>query len=213
MSTAFPTTWHLGDLQEHLGGIPLERIRLHPLPGLATEEDMLRLSDHEGILCELIDGVLVEKGMGSYESAVAIILSHYLASYLEQNPLGFLLGADGMLKLRPGRIRIPDVSFLSWNQFPGRKRPKAAVWSLVPDLAVEVLSESNTDREIEMKLDEYFASGTSLAWIIDPENKTAKMYSSRNPFTEIDAQGTLLGDPLLPGFSLPMRKLFDALPE
>jgi len=208
-----PTNWKMNDLHAHLGGIPLERIRMFPPPGMATEEDLFRLRDKEGIVCELVDGVLVEKTMGSYESAVAIILAQLMGPYLAQHPLGVVLGADGMLRLQPGRIRIPDVSFLSWSHFPGRKRPTGRVWSMSPDLVVEVLSEDNTTQEIDRKLDEYFASGTSLAWIIDPDAKTARIYTSRQQVVDIDEQGTLDGGSVLPGFALPLKALFDALPE
>src|SRR4051812_31126354 len=60
---AFPANWSLADLQAHLGGVPAGRIRLFPAPGTATEEDALWLEDHEDRLCELVDGVLVEKAM------------------------------------------------------------------------------------------------------------------------------------------------------
>ena len=79
---AFPASWSLANLQEHLGGISPERIRLYPPPGMATEEDAVQLDDHEGCLCELVDGVLVEKAMGFYESILAMLLGHFLNEYL-----------------------------------------------------------------------------------------------------------------------------------
>jgi len=172
----------------------------------------LHLRDKEGILCELVDGVLVEKTMGSYESALAVLVIRLIGRYLDEHDLGIVLGADGMLRLQPKRIRIPDVSFLRWERFRGRKRPKERVWRLVPDLAVEVLSENNTTQEIELKLDEYFAAGTSLAWIIDPERKSATIYTARDQPEQIDEQGLLHGGSVLPGFALPLKPLFDALP-
>ena len=153
-----PSHWNLGDLQSHLGDIPLERIRLFPPPGMATEDDAHCLRSAAGVLCEVIDGVLVEKALGSYESALAFLLGRLMGPYLDQHPIGILLGADGMLRLAPGKSRIPDVSFLSWTRFPNRKVPKDRVWSLAPDLAVEILSEGNTPREIDLKLNEYFAA-------------------------------------------------------
>ncbi|MGH7127639.1 MAG: hypothetical protein ACREJB_04840 [Planctomycetaceae bacterium] len=65
--TTFPAGWTNADLVEHLGGVPLSRIRMVPPPGLATEADVLRIVNEEDRLCELIDGVLVEKPMGYYE--------------------------------------------------------------------------------------------------------------------------------------------------
>ena len=60
---AMPSDWSLADLMHHLGDVPLERIRLNPPPGYATEEDVLRIEASEDRLYELEDGVLVEKPM------------------------------------------------------------------------------------------------------------------------------------------------------
>jgi len=174
---------------------------------------LLRLAERHKILCELIDGVLVEKSVGSYESAITLALVQLMAPYLAQHPLGVLLGADGMLRLMPSRIRIPDVSFLRWERFPSGRLPKERVWSLSPDLAVEVLSDSNTKREMELKLDEYFQSGTQLAWIIDPESRTASLYRSRTDVSQIDETGFLDGGSVLPGFALRLGELLDFLPR
>lgn len=71
LQTDVPANWNVADLQERLGGIPLGRICLVPPPGCASEEDVIRLHDHERRLCELQDGILVEKTMGWYESILA----------------------------------------------------------------------------------------------------------------------------------------------
>jgi hypothetical protein len=67
----FPGNWTMADLQDHVGGVPPERIRVVPPPGYATEEDVIEIAAQQGRLCELEDGVLVEKPMGWYESMVA----------------------------------------------------------------------------------------------------------------------------------------------
>ena len=81
-----------------------------------------------------------------------------------------------MLKILQGRIRIPDVSFIRWDRLPEGRVPVPAV---SPDLAVEVLSKSNTEREMQDKLDEYFAGGTRLAWIIDPQARRGRSTTRR----------------------------------
>src|SRR4051794_4897761 len=70
-----PDVVNVRDLIAHLGDIPPERIRMHPLPGTATEKDLLRLVEREKILCELIDGVLVEKVMGAREGGLGAWLA------------------------------------------------------------------------------------------------------------------------------------------
>src|SRR4051794_40094158 len=82
------------ELVKHLGGIPASRIRIHPEPGTATPALALKIGEREGKLCEVIDGVLVEKPMGWYEARVALILGRYLDEFLETHDLGIVVG-DG----------------------------------------------------------------------------------------------------------------------
>lgn len=206
--SAYPMGWTFADLQQRLGGIPLERIHLYPRPGLATEEDVLEVHARTGRLCELVDGILVEKPMGFYESALAMEIGHFLREHLKGRNSGIVGGEAGMLKILGGRIRIPDVSFIRWDRLPQGRNPVPAV---SPDLAVEVLSESNTKREIQDKLGEYFAGGTRLAWIIDPRDRTARVYHAADQFTPVDEAGSLTGGDVLPGFELKLKDLFAEL--
>src|SRR5438105_3865279 len=135
----------VADLLEHLGAIPPGRVRFFPPPGTATEKDVLARPDGVKRLCELVDGVLVEKPCGFYESRLAVVLIHRLGEFVDLHDLGIVLGPDATLRLRSGLVRLPDVSFISWDHFPGRLLPAEPVPNLAPDLAVEVLSASNTE--------------------------------------------------------------------
>lgn len=188
------------ELIDHFG-VPARRIRLHPLPGTATEEDALRVEP----TCELIDGVLVERAMSYYESRLALLLGHYIESFLELHDLGIVVGADGMMRLKFGQVRIPDLAFYSWSHFSGRILPDEAILSVVPDLAVEVLSDGNTPKEMLRKRREYFGGGTKLVWIVDPEKRTVDVYTSPDDFTTLSEDQSLDGNPVLPGFTLSIR--------
>jgi Uma2 family endonuclease len=204
MSAGFVTA---AELQEQLGGVPLERIRVVPPPGLATEEDALRVQDAEGRTCEVIDGVLVEKAMGYFEARIATVMLHLIERYLEKHDRGIVVGPDGLLRISATRSRAPDAAFFSWEKFPERKLPAAAVPSLIPDLAIEVLSRGNTRAEIETKLDEYFSAGVQAAWIIDPARRVAKVYEGRKAMTELPEDGVLRAPAVLPGFEVSLRDL------
>jgi hypothetical protein len=71
LKTSFPADWSLADFWKGIGRIPLHRIRMVPPPGTATEKDLLSMNDRTNRLCELIDGVLVEKTMGAPEGYIA----------------------------------------------------------------------------------------------------------------------------------------------
>lgn len=198
----------LADLIDRLGGVPLERIRLKPPPGTATEEDVLAARrSPQRRLCELVDGVLVEKAMGTREALLAGLLLHYFWDHLEEKDLGQALGADGMLRLFPGQVRVPDVSFISWDRWP-EKLGVGEIAETSPDLAVEVLSPKNTRDEIDRKLRDYFFAGTLLAWVISPKTQTARVYTSPTDFRQVGKKGSLDGAQVLPGFSLSLERLF-----
>jgi Uma2 family endonuclease len=206
VTTGFVT---LADLHDQLGGIPLDRIRMKPSPGTATERDLLRLLDSENRICELIDGVLVEKTMGYFESSVAAALIMFLGQYLERQDLGIVLGEGGTLRILNDQIRVPDVAFLSWRHFPERILPSVSVPSIVPDLAVEILSKGNTTGEMERKLDDYFTAGVKLVWFIDPATESAAVYEARDRVYRLSLDDSLIGGSVLPEFELSLRQLFE----
>jgi len=205
--------WTAADLVERFGPIPLDRVRFDPLPGLATEQDVVEIRDHEDRLYELVDGVLVEKDMGTYESYLAVLIARFLGNFVSQRDLGIVLGADGMMRLAPGLVRIPDVSFLSWERLPGRAIPDQPIADLVPDLAVEVISRGNTREEMQGKLSEYFGAGVRLVWYVYPRPQP-EVWVHRAPgqFTVLTAEQVLDGGDVLPGFRLELATLFAARP-
>ena len=209
----FPAAWTLADLLEHLGSISPQRIRLRPAPGTATERHVLAIERREDRLYELMEGVLVEKIMGYEESSLACELIYYLKAFLQEHDLGNVAGADGALRLMPGLVRIPDVSFISWDRLPEQRMPTKRLPDLTPDLAVEILSEGNTAGEMDRKMRDYFFAGTRLVWYIDPQRRTGRVYTSPDQCIELSERQTLDGGAVLPGFSLPLAQLFARLPH
>lgn len=204
----------LEDVRKHLGGIPASRIHLHPQPGTATIRDLERLDRQTRGTCELIDGVIVEKQMGWYESLVASVLIQILGPHVQIHKLGIVLGSDAVLRLFPQQARAPDVCFVSKPSLardkPSRSKP---IPVLIPDLAVEVLSKSNTPKEIDLKLHQYFTSGVRLAWVIDPKRRIATIHTALTERTPIELDGVLDGGKVVPGFRVTLRELFDQADE
>ena len=199
----------LADLLEQIGNVPLSRIPRWPPVGTATELDVLageRLPRKR--LYELVDGVLVEKAMGTGESLLAGLILHYFWTYLETNPLGLALPEAGMLRLFPGHIRIPDVSFIAWERLPNGEPPDEPIWGIVPNLAVEVISKSNTKAEMDRKLRDYFLAGVQVVWYVYPETRTAEIYTSGTNSRRVRKDQALTAELVLPGFSLPLQTLF-----
>ena len=193
------------EMHARLGGIPLERIRAKPAPGTATEADLEVAGKPT---CELIDGVLVEKAMGNRESAIGADVLRQIGNHIRPDDLGVLLGEAGHIRVLPGQLRAPDVTYIPWTAFVGGEPPAEAYWSVAPGLVVEVISPSNTEAEIDRKLSELFGIGCKLAWVIDPATKTARVHTTATKFKPLDETGELDGGKVLPGFRLPLADLF-----
>ncbi len=198
----------VAELLHRLGDIPPERVRLQPTPGSATERDLL---EPNGRLCELVDGILVEKAMGFVESMMTVELLAALHTFVKRHRLGIISGTDGIIRLMPGLVRLPDIAFTSWDRLPGRRAPTTPILDLAPDLAVEVLSKSNTKKEMKRKLEEYFEAGVRLVWVIDPKTRSAMVYHSPRAPKKLDESQSLDGEDVLPGFTLALAELFECL--
>src|SRR5262249_16194004 len=154
--------------------------------GKATERDVIEIQTHEDRLYELVDGVLVEKVVGSPEAYLAYQLTLLLGGFVEQADLGIIVGADGTMRLMRGLVRIPDISFVSWSQLPNREVPSEAIPDLAPALAVEVLSKGNTRGEMARKLKDYFLAGVRLVWYLDPRKRLIQVYTAPDQSRRLD---------------------------
>ena len=201
----------IGDLLDQLGSIEPGRVRMVPLPGTAVEADLIEVNARKRGTCELIDGTLVEKGMGYTESDLALVLAGYLRAFIIPRNLGLVTGEAGMMRLAPGLVRVPDLAYASWDRIPGRRRPSEPIAGFAPDLAVEVLSQSNTRAEMARKRVAYFAAGVRLVWEVDPVDRTVAVYDAPERSTVLDITQTLDGGDVLPGFLLPLADLFGEL--
>jgi Uma2 family endonuclease len=202
----------VADLLRRLGDISPDRVRMDPPPGQATLDDLVRVNEqHNGQVCEWVENTLVEKAMGFNESWVAFIIMGRFDAFLQAHDLGMCTAPDGVMKILPGIGRAPDVSFLSWKSLPNGKPPPRSdkVPAVVPDLVVEVLSATNTRREMARKRDEYFRAGVKLVWEVDPESRSAIVYTGPDNSTSILPDGILDAGEILPGFKLSLREVFD----
>ena len=206
-----PRFRNLGELLESLGGISPDRVCIDPPPGRATKKDLLLACTRMDRLYELVEGTLVEKAMGHPESYLALELGRVLANFVIEHDLGFCTGADDLIELSPNLVRGPDLAFTSWTKRPQKTIDGDAITRVIPDLAVEILSPSNTRGEIERKLKEYFLAGVQLVWVVDYLKQSADVYTAPDRKTTLDEAGTLDGGDVLPGLRIPLAKLFERL--
>jgi Uma2 family endonuclease len=214
MATAIePMIWTAVDLVERFGPIPMYRIRTTPPPGQATEQDAIELTERKVGIFELVDGILVGKDMGAYESMIGVEIARLLGNFVRPRKLGAVLGESGMLRLAPGLIRIPDVAFLSIEKFPGARFPRDAALHFAPDLAVEVISKGNTAKEMAEKLRDYFAAGSRVVWYVDPKKRQVEVFTSPESSRVVKESDVLDGGNVLAGFEMSLKELFAEMPR
>ncbi len=195
----------LEDLVRELGGIPLSRVRLSPAIGCANEQDLLV---PDGRYCELVSGSLLEKGMGFFESRLATLLSHFIETWLAAHSLGFVIADGAMTRLQSGLVRIPDVSFFRWDRIGSRSVPRDPICRIAPNLAVEIVSRTNTRAEMVRKRIEYFEAGVELVWIVYPESESVEVWSTARDCHIAGIEDSLDGGSVLPGFTISIRDWF-----
>ena len=204
----------LAELVDRLGGIPLERIHLHPWPGTATEEDVVEWNERGvGPVCELVDGTLVEKAMAGMESGFETILLTELVLHDRKTKQLRAFTASMMNRMAGGNVRSPDVSVYTRTRlaeiYPGGKitrEPK--VWEVVPELVVEVLSGSNTAAEMDRKSSEYFEKGSREMWLLDPVARTLEVRKPGEEVLTLAVDQAVTTD-LFPGFSISLTAWFE----
>ena len=199
------------DLLRRLGDISPERVRLWSMSGCATVGDVATIQGREKRLFELVNGVLVEKCMGWRESVLVMAIGEALRGWVVPRKLGAVSGESGMMRLFGNDVRIPDVAFVSRARLGdgGEGAADVPVPPLVPDLVVEVLSESNTKAEMARKRQEYFEAGVRLLWEVDPKNKSVAVYTGVEQMEVVGEHGVLNGGEVLPGFTLSLKAIFD----
>ncbi|WP_020470291.1 Uma2 family endonuclease [Zavarzinella formosa] len=199
------------DLLDRLGGIAATRVLTEPPPRTATEADLLRINSRRDRICELIDGTLTEKSLEIRKSILSVELACVLLRFVQLHQLGVVVGAGCPLRMSNGNIRIPDISFISWDQLPGDEIPDEPVFHSSPFLVVDVSGTGNTPGEMRLRRKDYFASGTRLVWEISLPNRTVRVYASVKEPRLLTVEDQLDGGTVLPGFSMPVRDIFEVL--
>ncbi len=149
----------------------------------------------------------VQREHGNVVSEIAYRVRHFLGS-----PDRASVGPEiGFITARhPDTVRAPDWS-LMWPE-EAKARREGAWIAGGPNLAVEVVSPDDTWAEVQEKVDEYLGAGTQCVWVIYPDARTVHVIRPDAPTAVLRAGDTLPGDPVLPGFSLPLDELF-GMPE
>jgi Uma2 family endonuclease len=173
--------------------------------GPASGEDIERY--------EIIDGVRVEREpMGAFETVLASWLCHVMNSFAAGQKLGLAVN-EVLFVLHAARnlYRRPDVAFVSYVRWPASVAAREPAWTVVPDLAIEIVSPTNLAEGIDRKITDYFQSGVRLVWVFNPDSGRVYVYQSPTHVSIVERTETLDGGEVLPGFRLPIAQLYEAV--
>ncbi len=185
---------------------------LAPAGEFWTDEELMALPDDEGQRYELWDGELIIMSPASVRhEEISFRLLLALGNFAEQHRLGQVYGGNAGFRLDRLTMYAPDVSFVSKERWRVVRQDPDKFGSAAPDLAVEILSPSDTIRQTESKIADYFAHGARLAWLVNPRRLQVRVY--RRPGEHVllaGSQAELDGEDLLPGFKYTLGSLFTA---
>lgn len=177
-----------------------------------TDAEFMALN-RDGHRYELVNGELIDMGnSGAKHGYLAIILSAALFNCVSTQKLGAMFDSSTAFKMKSGNKRSPDISFMAKERLQGLEDLPDGFLEGAPDLAVEILSPSNTVEEIHNKIVEYFENGSRLVWVIHPKEQYVLVYrSAQSPDRLLKFTDSLDGEDIVPGFTLPIADLFQKL--
>ena len=172
---------------------------------LVTAEELLQMGSHSGV--ELVDGEIRKMSpAGGKHGRISARVHVSLGAYVHTRGLGETTIADTgfLLRRNPDTVRAPDLAFVRkerWTEPEG-------FFVGAPDLAVEVISPSDSYSEVNAKVVEWLQAGTQIVIVIDPGKQRAVMHRSLSETVRIEIDGVLDGGDVVPGWTLPLRDLF-----
>jgi Uma2 family endonuclease len=169
-----------------------------------------RLPEEEGCTLELAAGRLVrEPRPGARHGVVVGNLFRALDSFVRDRKVGRVVIETGfVLAEDPPSVRGPDVAFISAGRLPAGPVPEG-FWRLAPDLAIEVVSPSDSAAEVQEKVLQYLEAGTRTIWVVQPRTRTIEVWKPGADVRVIREEETLEGGDLLPGWRVEVKSLFD----
>jgi Uma2 family endonuclease len=174
---------------------------------LITAEDLWQMGSRAENY-ELVRGKLIEMAPpGGEHGDIASEIIVLLRSFAKQHKLGKVLIETGfILNITPSTVRSPDISFLAAGKIPSEGLPRGFIPG-APDLAVEVVSPGDAASGIQDKVQDYLAYGTSLIWVVYPQQRIVIVHYPDGTARTLREADTLSGETIIPGFSCQVAEI------
>lgn len=177
-----------------------------------TPEDLLALP--ESVNFELVNGVLVQRQIGSESGVIAMAIGAILFVFVRSRALGHVGGPEvsyQCFRNAPNKVRKPDVSFVRTGRLDAERIPKGHI-PIPPDLAVEVLSPGDLAYEIDSKVQEYLTAGVKIVWVVNPQTRNVRIHRPRDaklgPISTLSEADIISGEDVIPGFECAIAEFF-----
>jgi Uma2 family endonuclease len=176
-----------------------------------SANEFWELPEQAGVRFELVDGEVIEEpGSSMRHAAIVALIFSTLRAFVLQAGLGqvFPDGLAYLLLTDPDTVRIPDVSFIPSDRLPA-SGPTEGYSTILPALAVEVVSPGNSALELRRRTRDYLEAGVSIVWVVWPEDRSISVYRGSMTPLELTADDALDGGDVLPGFSVTVAELLE----
>ncbi len=176
---------------------------------LLTAEDLWKQAD-DGYRYELVKGVIRRMPPAGFEHGIRTVkIGRHLDEHVEKHKLGYVCGAETGFKIsqNPDTVCAPDAAFVCQAAIDEQGIPKG-YWEGAPDLAVEVISPSDTYTEVAEKVDEWLNAGCAMVWVVNPRRETVEVYQSPEDITVLRGNDILDGGDVIEGFQCQVQDLF-----
>jgi Uma2 family endonuclease len=164
----------------------------------------------DGFRYELVKGELRKMTPAGFSHGKAVAnLTGPLATFVKAKQLGVVLGAETGFKLAtdPDTVLAPDIAFVRKERFL-EVGDTEKFWPGPPDLAVEVLSPSDTAYDVEEKITSWLTAGVTLVWLLNPKQRTLHVYCAKRPTQTLGPEDMLDGQEVIPGFRISVSEIF-----
>jgi Uma2 family endonuclease len=177
-------------------------------PRLLTAEELWRLPD-QGKRRALVRGEIRETiPPGARHGAIALALGTCLRLWAQSGPGGCVGVESGFILSRdPDTVRGPDIFYVRAERLSEAGIPEA-YWETAPDLAVEIVSPSESTDEVREKVRDYLTAGTALVWVIYPRTQEVVVHTPDGLARTYSGSDVLEPGTILPGFRCPVAELF-----
>ncbi len=189
-------------------------LHLGPMRGKLDDHDFFefcRLNPEWRIERTSAGDLVIIAPTGGLTGSQNFTLTGLFSRWVEEDGTGIGFDSSTGFTLPNGAQRSPDLAWIKRERWEALTEEERAEFPpLCPDFVVELRSRSDSLASLQAKMEEYVENGAELGWLIDPQERTVYIYRPQTAAQRVDDPQKISGDPVLPGFTLEVARLWQA---